>query len=155
MSKFSLGKYQITIDSDRYESEQILWNGYTCIEVKPKNNPGYSTLIFFGVMPEKATPKREMCSSKDMWPLLKLQWLPKDGMAHMCGETPNSKYETRTGWYDIIATSTTVVVRRIVRQLDGKDTLNFASKAHKDQTTDEMYKFVEEVADTTDVKKTD
>jgi len=149
MSKFDLGKYQIEI-SDKYESEEILWNGNTCIEVKQKNNPGYSARIFFGVMPGKETPKRELCSSHDTWwTALCEEWLPKDDIGTICGPRPDSKYEHRDGWYDIIIghVNNSSHVRRIARQLDGKDMLNFTIGA--DTKDSDEHKFIEDLADTT------
>jgi len=156
VSEFSLGKYQIEIE-DRYESEHKTWNAHDCIEVKMKNDHGYSAIIFIGAMPERGPAK--LCESKDMWDKLKIQWLHMTGeSAVSCRRTNNSKYENRDGWYDITASTapiekpTSTIVRRIVRNLDGKDTLNFVCRAPKEQPTDKMYKFLEELADTTKFK---
>lgn len=155
MSKFEAGNYKIEI-SDKYESEEMERYGGTCFEVKRRDSAGYSALIFLGVMPEKMTTKRELCSSKDMWHTLYEEWLPKgDIAASLCGPRTPSKYENRDGWYDITigCADSLPYVRRIVHDLDGEVTLNFATRADTNDASE--HKFLEDLADTTKAVITD
>ena len=154
MSKFGAGNYKIEI-SDKYESEETERYGVTCFEVKRRDSAGYSALIFFGWMPEKMTNRLELCSSKDMWHTLYEEWLPKGNMGTICGSRTPSKYENRNGWYDmtISRADSPPYVRRIVHDLDGKVTLNFAIRADTNDASE--HKFLEDLANTTKAVITD
>jgi len=78
------------------------------------------------------------------------EWLPKDNiMATLCGSRPDSKYEHRSSWYDIIIgrSNNPPHVRRIAFQLDGKDMLNFNIRADTKDSSE--HNFIEDLADTT------
>lgn len=140
MSTLESGGYKIEI-SDEYESEEIERYGDTFFEVKQRDAPGHSALIFFGWMPINMATPRDLCISKDVWPTLRDAWL--HGECHPC----DAKRLLVDSWYEVTAGN----IRRIVHDLDGIVTLNFVSKVDGDDAS--VHRFLKDLADTTKVEK--